>query len=75
MENLWRFPEKANMATIRKKDIPKIGIANKPNSGTVAVMVFVCVITNPLILALAIMLKFPDVAVEGILNDSAKLPF
>ena len=50
-----------------------IGI-EKGNSGTVAVIVLVCVTINPLIFALAIMLKLPDVAVDGILNCSEKFP-
>lgn len=50
-----------------------IGV-EKGNSGTVAVIVLVCVIINPLIFVLAIMPKSPDVAVDGILNDSKKFP-
>ena len=63
------------MVITRANDTPNSGMATGPNSGTVAVMVFVWVTIKPLIFALATMLKSPDVAVDGILNCKAKLPF
>jgi len=67
--------EKVNMITPRTSDAPNRGIATGPNSGTVAVIVFVWVTIKPLIFVLATMLKSPDDAVDGILNDNAKFPF
>ena len=46
------------------------------NSGTLAVIVSVCVTTNPFTRELADMVNLPDVAVGGILNGgTAKFPF
>jgi hypothetical protein len=63
------------MITLRTSDAPNRGIAEGPNSGTVAVMVFVWITIKPSIFVHATMLKSPDVAVNGILNDNAKISY